>query len=215
MPNLNIEQWKPVILDATTHEFIDELNSHNAPSLAETTVLEARAAHARGQDIPVLNLPADIEDRTIAAGPNKNLLIRVVRPKGDAGTLPAVMYFHGGGFVLGDRHDWDRLLRDLAPPMRPSSMSSIRDLRKSTIQLPLRKHTRQRCGLLTTAGKSTSTPHRSPSLGTVREATWWQRSRSSRSSAEDRNLVFGSCSIPTLTPPLVQIPTSNSGPDIF
>ena len=25
-----------------------------------------------------------------------------------------VMYFHGGGFVLGDRHDWDRLLRDLA-----------------------------------------------------------------------------------------------------
>jgi acetyl esterase len=24
------------------------------------------------------------------------------------------MYFHGGGFVLGDRQDWDRLLRDLA-----------------------------------------------------------------------------------------------------
>jgi acetyl esterase len=24
------------------------------------------------------------------------------------------MYFHGGGFVLGDRNDWDRLLRDLA-----------------------------------------------------------------------------------------------------
>jgi len=102
------------VLESATQRFIDELNAANAPPLSKITLEEARAAHARGQDVPVVKLPADIDDRTIAVGPNHSLLIRIVRPEGRTGILPAVMYFHGGGFVLSDRHDWDRLLRDLA-----------------------------------------------------------------------------------------------------
>jgi acetyl esterase len=103
-----------IILEKATQRFLDELNAKNAPPLSKMTVEEARASHARGQYVPVVKPPADIEDRTIAAGRNSKLLIRIVRPRGRTEKLPAVMYFHGGGFVLGDRHDWDRLLRDLA-----------------------------------------------------------------------------------------------------
>jgi acetyl esterase len=114
MPSHCDSQQIRTVLESTTQRFVNEFNARSAPPLSKLTPEEARAAHARGQDVPVTKLPVHLEDRTIVAGPNKNLLIRVVRPQGLSGKLPAVMYFHGGGFVLGDRDDWDRLLRDLA-----------------------------------------------------------------------------------------------------
>lgn len=114
MPNQTDTRERNTVLESATQHFLDELNAENAPPLSQTSIEEARAAHARGQDVPVVKLPADVSELTIATDPNPNLLIRVVRPRSGAGVLPAVMYFHGGGFVLGDRQDWDRLLRDLA-----------------------------------------------------------------------------------------------------
>ena len=49
-----------------------------------------------------------VADRTIA-GPGGELAIRVYRPANDgSGSRPLVVYFHGGGFVLGDLRlgDW-------------------------------------------------------------------------------------------------------------
>ena len=40
--------------------------------------------------------------------------MRIVRPRGAAGPLPVLMYFHGGGWVLGDKTTHDRLVRELA-----------------------------------------------------------------------------------------------------
>jgi acetyl esterase len=40
--------------------------------------------------------------------------IRIVRPKGATGPLPVVLYTHGAGWVFGDAHTHDRLVRDLA-----------------------------------------------------------------------------------------------------
>src|SRR5207245_3260668 len=37
----------------------------------------------------------------------------VVRPTGVTGALPAFMFFHGGGWVLGDYATHERLVRDL------------------------------------------------------------------------------------------------------
>ena len=47
-----------------------------------------------------------VEDRTIA-GPGGALALRVYRPQGAAAPGPALIYFHGGGFVVGglDSHD--------------------------------------------------------------------------------------------------------------
>ena len=46
-------------------------------------------------------------------GPTGEVSVRIYRPKGAKGPLPVVMYFHGGGWVLGSENTHDRLLRDL------------------------------------------------------------------------------------------------------
>ncbi len=65
---------------------------------------------------PVAKLPADIENRTIPGGPDgKNVSITIVRPPNrNNETLPVVMYFHGGGWVLGGFDTHDRLVREIA-----------------------------------------------------------------------------------------------------
>jgi acetyl esterase/lipase len=40
--------------------------------------------------------------------------VRIVKPAGVAGTLPVVLYVHGGGWVLGNAGTHDRLVRELA-----------------------------------------------------------------------------------------------------
>jgi len=40
--------------------------------------------------------------------------VRIVRPPRAVGALPVVMYFHGGGWVMGDRDTHDRLVREIA-----------------------------------------------------------------------------------------------------
>ncbi|RYY23661.1 MAG: alpha/beta hydrolase [Sphingomonadales bacterium] len=55
-----------------------------------------------------------IKDVTLPLGPTGSTSIRVVRPSGATGALPAIIYMHGGGWVLGDRDTHDRLIRELA-----------------------------------------------------------------------------------------------------
>jgi len=43
-----------------------------------------------------------------------DLPVRVVRPAGTVDVLPAVIYIHGGGCILGDRNTHDPLVREIA-----------------------------------------------------------------------------------------------------
>lgn len=63
---------------------------------------------------PTQLLPADVEDRILRTGPSGQVEIRIVRPRGEYGVLPVVMYFHGGGWAIGDRETHDRLVREIA-----------------------------------------------------------------------------------------------------
>ncbi|GAA4539605.1 alpha/beta hydrolase [Pseudonocardia xishanensis] len=40
--------------------------------------------------------------------------IRIVKPQGGTGPLPVALYMHGGGWVFGNAHTHDRLVRELA-----------------------------------------------------------------------------------------------------
>lgn len=40
--------------------------------------------------------------------------VRLVRPAGASGSLPAILYMHGGGWILGNAGTHDRLVRELA-----------------------------------------------------------------------------------------------------
>jgi acetyl esterase len=55
---------------------------------------------------------AKVEDRRIA-GPGEPLSVRVYTPEG-TGPFPAVVYFHGGGFVIADKDTYDAGPRALA-----------------------------------------------------------------------------------------------------
>jgi acetyl esterase/lipase len=62
-----------------------------------------------------LALPeVDEEWVTVAGGPTGEVRARVVRPAGASGRLPAVLYIHGAGWVFGNAHTHDRLVRELA-----------------------------------------------------------------------------------------------------
>ncbi|HTC70394.1 MAG TPA: alpha/beta hydrolase [Acidothermaceae bacterium] len=53
---------------------------------------------------------------SIAKGPplSGDFQVRIVRPRGSAGSLPAILYLHGGGWILGSWITHDLLTRRLA-----------------------------------------------------------------------------------------------------
>jgi acetyl esterase/lipase len=51
---------------------------------------------------------------TVQGGPTGTVRARIVRPVGAAGPLPVVLYIHGAGWVFGNAHTHERLVRELA-----------------------------------------------------------------------------------------------------
>ncbi|TFV91854.1 alpha/beta hydrolase [Blastococcus sp. CT_GayMR20] len=51
---------------------------------------------------------------SVAGGPTGSVRARIVRPPGTDDVLPVIVYVHGAGWVFGDAHTHDRLVRDLA-----------------------------------------------------------------------------------------------------
>jgi acetyl esterase/lipase len=65
------------------------------------------------QAAPIEVLPADEEWVTVPAQVG-DVWVRIVTPRGAPGPLPAVLYVHGGGWILGNAATHDRLIRELA-----------------------------------------------------------------------------------------------------
>ena len=86
--------------------------------------------------------PTSVEDTIFPVGPTGSVPIRIVRPEGVAGPLPVVMYFHGGGWMLGDKQTHDRLIRELARVReRRLSSSTTTVRRKPSIRSPTSRRT--------------------------------------------------------------------------
>jgi acetyl esterase len=105
---------KTAVLEPETQKFVDSLAAAGGPPLYTLTPEAARDVLAGAQAIPVTKLPASIEDTTFPVGPTRSVRIRIVRPEGAKGTLPVVMHFHGGGWILGDKETHDRMTREIA-----------------------------------------------------------------------------------------------------
>ncbi|WP_423250744.1 alpha/beta hydrolase [Enterobacter asburiae] len=56
--------------------------------------------------------PAQVSEKTIQVN-GQAIKLKIVKPENASGTLPAFMFFHGGGWVLGDFPTHERLIRDL------------------------------------------------------------------------------------------------------
>ena len=64
------------------------------------------------QAAPIDKLPVDERWITVPAHVG-DVPVRIVRPVGAEGTLPVILYMHGGGWVLGNAGTHDRLVREL------------------------------------------------------------------------------------------------------
>ncbi len=94
-------------LEKTTRKFIDGLAAQNAPPIYTLSPVDARKVLDDAQNGPVP--PAQIEDITRLCGS-----MRIIRPENSTAKLPIILYFHGGGWILGNKHTHDRLVRELA-----------------------------------------------------------------------------------------------------
>ncbi|MGW0606874.1 alpha/beta hydrolase [Streptomyces sp. NPDC002640] len=104
----------PVELERDAQDFVNQLAAENSPPLSELGPEKAREVLDNLQAGPVDKLPADITEKTVKGGPTGEVSLRIVKPKGAKGTLPGLVYVHGGGWVLGNAQTHDRLVRQLA-----------------------------------------------------------------------------------------------------
>jgi len=96
-------------VEKNTKLFLENLQQSGGPPIYTLTPTEARKVLSGLQassleKVPTAeNPPAVIENKTIPGGRNGEISIQIVKPQdSDNKTLPVVMYFHGGGWVLGD-----------------------------------------------------------------------------------------------------------------
>jgi acetyl esterase len=102
---------------AVSHEIralLDRQAASGRPPLERQSVTQARAFHL--QDAAALNGPpapvAAVADRLVP-GPAGELPVRVYTPEGEA-PFPILVWFHGGGWVVGTIDTYDPLCRALA-----------------------------------------------------------------------------------------------------
>lgn len=94
--------------------FLQKLEAGGGKPIEQMTPIEARKVLAGAQSGVKLTLPpADVSEKTIKGADGGDIKLTIVRPAGVKGTLPAFMFFHGGGWVLGDYPTHERFVRDL------------------------------------------------------------------------------------------------------
>ncbi|MDN5915390.1 MAG: alpha/beta hydrolase [Pseudonocardia sp.] len=91
---------------------LDALAQAGMPPFPQMSVPQARAAAAGFLELQGEAEPISVESRNIP-GPGGDIPVRIYTPD-VAGTRPLVVYFHGGGWVIGDMDTVDKPVRTLA-----------------------------------------------------------------------------------------------------
>jgi acetyl esterase len=101
----------PVVLEPASQAVVEA--TAKPPFLYELSPAEARAALDELQAAPIDKLPVNDRWTTVPADVG-DVRVRIARPPDAVGTLPVILYMHGGGWVLGNADTHDRLVRELA-----------------------------------------------------------------------------------------------------
>lgn len=103
---------KNIALEPAAQAFVEATSE--PPFLYQLPVADGRAAVDGVQDEPIFKPEVDEEWIDVPGGPTGDVKVRIVKPQGATGPLPVILYVHGAGWVFGDAHTHDRLVRDLA-----------------------------------------------------------------------------------------------------
>ncbi|MET7778368.1 alpha/beta hydrolase [Streptomyces mirabilis] len=106
-----VEPVKPV-LEPAAAAFVEA--TANPPYLFDLAPAEGRKAVDEVQSGEIEMPDIDEEWITVPGGPTGSVRARIVRPAGVTGVLPVILYIHGAGWVFGNAHTHDRLVRELA-----------------------------------------------------------------------------------------------------
>ena len=91
--------------------FLTALNGSGGKPIEQLSPAAAREVLIGAQKGAALP-PASVSEKVITVL-GKPLTLTIVKPEKATGTLPVFMFFHGGGWVLGDFQTHGRLVRDL------------------------------------------------------------------------------------------------------
>ncbi len=100
-------------VERETREFLKAVHGSDGPQLYELSIEEARKVLIDAQTGDYKKLSVDITEKEITQD-GISISLRIVKPKDSKETLPVLMYFHGGGWILGNEFTHDRLVRELA-----------------------------------------------------------------------------------------------------
>jgi len=97
-------------LDPQARAVMDQVAALGLPPAHTVSPQEARA-NAKSRPRPIGPDVAKVEDREIP-GPDSQVPVRIYTPNGD-GPFPCLVWFHGGGWVVGDLDSADSTARHL------------------------------------------------------------------------------------------------------
>jgi len=101
-----------VALEAAAQEFAAA--TADPPYLFDLGPVEGRKVVDEVQSGEIEKPDVEVQDTTVPGGPSGEVSIRILRPYGVVGALPVILYSHGAGWVFGNAHTHDRLIRELA-----------------------------------------------------------------------------------------------------
>jgi acetyl esterase len=112
MPKKTVDLTQPAA-QRDIRAFLDALNTGGGKPMEQMKPKEARKVLEGAQssvEVPLYEV--EISEKTIRVD-GQDILLHVVRPARVKEKLPVFMFFHGGGWVLGDFPTHERLVRDL------------------------------------------------------------------------------------------------------
>ncbi len=100
-------------IESHVKAFLNVLNSGDGKPIEELSPVEARAVLTGAQNSVKVDLSGiTVTEKTIQTD-GQSIHINIVKPANTKGILPVFMFFHGGGWVLGDFPTHERFVRDL------------------------------------------------------------------------------------------------------
>ncbi|HEU4658473.1 MAG TPA: alpha/beta hydrolase [Capillimicrobium sp.] len=109
---MSVTELSAPVLEPAAQAFADA--TANPPFVFDVGPAEARRTLEELQSGATARPAVDDAWIAVPGGPSGMVDVRIVRPPGVPGTLPALLYVHGAGWVLGDARTHDRLVRELA-----------------------------------------------------------------------------------------------------
>lgn len=101
-------------LTTKTGDFISMLENKDAKPLYKMTPEQARQFLDNLQKETHKDILADVKDTQIFTENKNSIALRIIRPANNNEKLPAIIYLHGGGWVMGGKESFDMLIKQLA-----------------------------------------------------------------------------------------------------